>query len=315
MPNLTLGRVKQYLSDISNQMSDDTAGRLFTRFVQDALRELDRAHSWDHLRTRGTVAPDNSIKFTTGLTVTQGSRKFVLTTGTWLQQWVDEEWELEVAGETRQHYRLVEIDGGDPTIAYSEPGQPWAQVSATNVAYNMVRSIYPFPNGDQFKRIHRIELVRENIVLDPVSIEEFEDYRQVFPDSKGDSWVYTTHGSETFSIWPPANGGIKDYLRLDYQRRIRLPEEGDVDDSLVDWPFNKEDLLRSALKIQVLDHLGGEAVPFDAGQAIGRWREILSGHKDVAERTKEGGGGKMRLRSGSVNRPTFRSWIRGSVIP
>lgn len=277
---LTLGKLKQFCSDNASSMGDGSADRVLVNVVQNALRRLDRAHNWDHLRARARLRLESQVAITGAINAVQGSRVFTLTSGALEQRFVEQEWDLVLADNTLLIFQIQALE--NPRRALARPGQVWTGAAVVDGDATLYRSRHVFPFS--LKTVFSATLLEQDYELGPLSVPDFERYRRSFLTSSGQPIYYSVRG-QAVEFWPLPDSSTADFLvELDYQRHVLVPEDAADDEELVDWPDELRDLLQAACKIELVSKLKAESVPFDPGRALQDYNELVTMSKATVER-------------------------------
>lgn len=275
---ITLQTIKQFISDNANSMADTAASRVMDRIVQDTLLLLGREHEWSFLRVRERFVTAPPESFTNVVNATQDSGVFVLSTGAWLSKYVTQKWELVVEGAADQPYTasaLSTTTNANDTWT-STTGQAWTNATATGLDATLYRTRYQTTN--KIKRLVAARLLGPTRVDLPVfNRDEFEELSRLFTQSTGQTREVVAIDPTEVAVFPLPDQRYD--VELDMVRKITVPAEGADDATELDWPDEMQDLLRAAIRMQLIERLGDEAVTFDAPMASSRYQRLLSGYK------------------------------------
>lgn len=275
---ITLQTIKQFLSDNANSMADTAASRTMDRIVQDALLLLGREHEWSFLRTRERFATTPPSTYSGVVNATQDSGSFVLSSGSWAAEEVSEKREIVIGTATDQPYTAASITTTttpDDTLV-ATAGQEWIAASDTGLDATSYRPRYQLNN--KIKKLCSAKILgttRQHLKV--VNRDEYEDMARLFSQTSGQVREVAVIDPTEVAIFPYPDQRYD--VELEFVRKIEVPAEGAADATELDWPDEMVDLLRCAIRMQLIERLGDEAVPFDADLASARYQRLLNGYR------------------------------------
>ncbi len=275
---ITLQTIKQFISDNANSMADTAASRTLDRIVQDTLLGLGREYDWSFLRTRERIVTRAADVYTGVVNATQGSGDFVLSSGTWPSTYPAENRELVVGSAINSPYTAASIEQttvADDTFR-ANSGQEWLQATATGLTATAYRPRYQTTNKIKKLIAARI-LGPTRIDLDVLNRGDYEMIARLFTTSASQVREVVAVSPLEVAFFPMPDQRYD--VELEIIRKIVVPAEGALDATELDWPDEMVDLLRAACRMQIIERLGDEAVPFDAPLAMKRYESLLKGYK------------------------------------
>lgn len=280
---ITVGDLREFLSDSANSMADTQAARILDRVIQSAMRRLSREGAWNEKRRRRTIFVEPR-KESDNATVTHASADVTLDStvvGSFPleRRFYDEGWNIQLSGrETIYQFaeppspyslKLSIPFGGDTTPVTAPPSFD---------RLNLTKSRYKLPAP--FVQIYGVDLPQEGVdSLRYLNRTDFEYYRTGLLTSASQPWVYTTHSQDEIEFWPPANSDRGFECEIDLQEALRIPSRGAEDTEALDWPDHMEDLLWAAARLQLAVELGADAVQFDVGTVQSEYARMLAIYK------------------------------------
>lgn len=305
---ILLSTIKQFISDNANSMADTPAARTMDRIVQDALLLLGREHEWQFLRTRERIALDAPETLSGILNVTQDSGDFVRTSGAFAATDVTQKRELVVDGYTDQPMEIASVEttsSADDTWR-SPAGQEWINATDTGLSATLYRPRYQVNN--KIKRLVACRLLGgSRYDLKVVNRREYEELARLADYVASQPREITVIDPTEVAVYPVPDQRYD--LELEIIRKITIPAEGAADSTELDWPDEMVDLLRAAIRLQLIERLGDEAVPFDADLASARYQRLLAGYRreqgarNVASFNMRPGGTSLHSEVSMLRRP------------
>jgi len=317
--SITVGDLREFLSDSANSMADTQAGRIMDRVVQSTMRRLSREGDWTWKRQRDLLFFERRLQ-STNVTVANGSVDVAVDPNEpdafpLERRFFDEKWNVQLGGRETIYLMAepprVNTDGTG-LIKLTTPYGGEDTTPGSFDTLNLTRSRYSLPQ--RFKHLFQLDLPQEGVrALGYLSRSDFEVYRRGLLTSASQPWVYTTYGNEEVEIWPPAAEDRGYEAEVDYQAELRVPARGADDSEVVDWPDYYEDLVWACARLQLAKELGDDAVQFDVPTVAGEYqlllRELKAADQGRGQKVWSMGGGKG---NGGTPRP-FGLNLRGPV--
>lgn len=275
---ITLGSIKQFISDNANNASDTMADRVMDRIVQDALRELGRRHDWKFLekRERLTTAPPET--YTSVVNATQDSGDFVLSSGAFLDKYATGKWDMLLSSAPYVPFRAASIETtstADDTFRCAT-GEVWSAASATGLSATLYKTVYQLTNPVQkLLSVRTMDTGRR--MLRVVGRDCYEFLARLHTTAAAQPCEATMLSPLELGLWPLPDQRYD--LELFFIRKIQVPADGAADAVELDWPDEMLDLLRARCKLEILDRFSDEGVPFDGAQARATYQERLDGYR------------------------------------
>ena len=275
---ITLEDLRSYAAETASaDLSSARSDREIVGWVNRALSRLWSEHRWRWAQDRAqlTLLPEETGS---GLTVTQGSRTISLSVAsgeTFAAKHVDDKWSLIVSGEENFTLRLSELV--DARTAKLASDQLWIRASASDQSYTLARYHYTLP-----ERVRELQLVRDTTDYSEVmglTPSEFDRIRSHTPTERGgDTHYYTIRrSSNEIEVWP-GPGASYQVLEITYRTTPPRYLSSDPNDTVVDWPVDKRDLLEAAILVEACI-TQGEGRVVETNTAEARYRNLLGLHR------------------------------------
>lgn len=277
---VTVGDLREFLSDSANSMADAQGGRIINRVIKSIMRRLSREGAWVGKRRRILLSLETR-KQADFATLTQGSPIVSLDSGEagafeMERRFYDEKWNIQLGGRETVYQFAEHPDPYSLKLSIPYAGEDTAVGEFDRL--NLSRSRYSLPV--RVTQIYGVELPQQGVdALSYLPRGQFEVYRRGLLTSANQPWVYTVHNQDEIEFWPPPSSDQGYDCEIDLQEALRIPAMDAENTEELDWPDHMEDLLWACARMELALQLGPDAVQFDAGSAAGNYKQQLSVYK------------------------------------
>lgn len=276
---ITLGQLRTFCEEqASPDSSGGTADREFMKWINGALTRLYRASPWDRLvrEEKRIIVPQEAVTAVLGLT--QGSLNISRSSGTFLQKYVDDRWELAIDGYTRGTFELASI-GTPATTAVMRAGDEWPGDTTLVGTGNFLFTRLPLPLA---KNVTRVQLVETGLGITILTPRQFDRQKDVSPGSRGSDPRFCTFRRGRLEFWPHPGDNYRK-LSITYHLAYTQMADSDDDDTEVEWDETQIELLQKAILLEA-SVLQGDAAVVPYPVALREYQEALRGDKEFSQR-------------------------------